>query len=257
MSYTKGGVTIYKTVTDEQEQRDYWISKMQFLRKTNRNDEWSRCFFTKDFHKSIILDSNMGVKYDGPKIEYLKKSVSFEDIERLYAKNSQIIYLRNFSNDYYVDNSSLKHKIVVDDTKQPLSTTSGYLNYCNPKHNTLSKTDPNYRYSCTNADEIIKKYNLKNVIKVPKSPYVYSTHWSRILPLGLTFDTGQVKNYKTKEILGENTEITFWGGWFINLLSPFENRGERFNYLSGSDLQELIIPNPYKIRNNKGTKPSL
>ncbi len=206
LCYTKGGVHIYKTVTDKQEQRNYW-----FLDNTN---------------------PNIGTPYH----EENEKSYKYLLDNALEKRNGRCLKpIKVEGKNYYTcKKENIEHI---------------YLNYCNPKYNTLPKSNPDYKRSCTNADEIIKKYHLKNVIKVPRSEYGYSTHWSRILPLWITFDIGQVKNRETQEILGKNVEITFWGGWYINLLSPFENRGIRCNHLSGSKLQESVIPNPYKNKN--------
>ncbi len=198
LCFSKGGITIYKTVTDLQEQRDYWF-------------------------------------YDNPAIgtEYHQKDKLYKYLDNngLVKRNGKCLKLIKKEN-YYICAKGKKEIV--------------YLNYCNNKYNNLPTTHKNYKNSCTNANKLIKKYDLKNVIKVPRSPYIYSTQWNRILPLWLTFDIKQVKNYQTKEILGENIEITFWGGWFINIFNPFENRGERCNYTSSTNLQELIIRNPYK-----------
>ncbi len=198
LCFSKGGITIYKTVTDLQEQKDYW------------------------FYEGLNVFDN-----------------SYKDKEFKYLSNNNLVKRGICTN--LLKDGNVGERICAKDGFKIV-----YLNYCNNKYNNLPTTHKNYKNSCTNANKLIKKYDLKNVIKVPRSPYIYSTQWNRILPLWLTFDIKQVKNYQTKEILGENIEITFWGGWFINIFNPFENRGERCNYTSSTNLQELIIRNPYK-----------
>lgn len=135
-----------------------------------------------------------------------------------------------------------------------------YLNYCNPKYNTLPKTDPNYKHSCTNADEIIKKYHLKNVIKVPKRKYAFYTNALEegmdreifLFPF-ISKDIQKIKNIKTGEVLAKYIGFTFWGGWYINLFNPYHHGalsrcGER-DKKDLYDYQTRVIPNPYKNKN--------
>jgi len=206
LCYTKGGVHIYKTVTDKQEQRDYWF-------------------------------------YDNPRI-----GTPYHEInEKMYK------YL--LSNSLKKRNGKCLKPIQVKGknyyTCKKKDIEAVYLNYCTPAYNTLPKTDPKYKYSCTNADEIIKKYHLKNVIKVPKSKYVYEygsksiTSIFGIPILSIDVYVRAIYNKTTKKIIAENREYSFGGGWYIQLVSPYPF-GVGCNGMLGSKFQELVIPNPYK-----------
>ena len=213
LCFTKGGVTIYKTVTDEQEQRDYW------------------------FYDGLNVFDN-----------------SYDDKEFKYLADNKLVK-RGICTNLLKDGNVGERVCAKGGFKEV------YLNYCNPKHNTLPKTNPNYRYSCTNADEIIKKYSLKNVIKVPKSPYVLSIlkeSKNRLIPfLEVYQNYSYSKNKNTGELLSEHYGYEFRGGWYIKIFNPYQpfwsycrgkikpNKYEKLFDKVGAI--EIIIPNPYKI----------
>ncbi len=204
LCYTSGGVKIYKTVTDEQEQRDYW------------------------FYDGLNVFDN-----------------SYDDKEYKYLAENKLVK-RGICTDLLKDGNVGNRVCAKGGFKEV------YLNYCNDKYNTLSKTDPNYKKSCTNADEIIKKYNLTNVIKVPVSSYIFynstfdkSYNYNIVPFLEVTLATQMIKDYKTNEILAINKEYAFGGGWYVNLVSPYTfGIGCSKNNLY--DFHTQIIPNPYK-----------
>ncbi len=212
LCYTNGEVKIYKTVTDEQEQRDYW------------------------FYDGLNVFDN-----------------SYDDKEYKYLAENKLVK-RGICTDLLKDGNVGNRVCAKGGFKEV------YLNYCNDKYNTLSKTDPNYKKSCTNADEIIKKYNLKNVIKVPESPYsFYSSaldktfnHKLSLLYIGKSEQ--RIKNESTNELLAEYKGFSFWGGWYINLVNIFHPTAlSRCGKKDSKDLygfKEVVIPNSYK--NNQG-----
>ena len=129
-----------------------------------------------------------------------------------------------------------------------------YLNYCNTQYDTLHKDDPNYHRSCKNANELIAQYQLENVIKVPKSSYSVSTSRTTLLPLLITIDSSRVIHTATKEKLGVNREITFYGGWWFNVAGSMfgHNKGWSFGTMFENDFKQKIISNPYKQQINQG-----
>ncbi len=206
LCFSKGGITIYKTVTDLQEQRDYWF---------------------RDNMSGGILD---------------KSSKFYTDLDRkLEKEKSPFSYKRTFKRFY----------------------PTGYFNYCNNKYNNLPTTHKNYKNSCKYTDTIIKKYNLKNVIKVPRSPYGfyistfdknYNHKISKIFYISLNFD--KLFSRKTNEILAIQKHYSYGGGWYINVARKYglNIKGSGCPKEIGTkELQETIIPNPYK-QNNKTTK---
>lgn len=209
LCYTKGGVTIYKTVTDEQEQRNYW------------------------FYDGLNVFDN-----------------SYNDKEFQYLADNKLVK-RGVCTNLLKDGNAGERICAKDGFKEV------YLNYCTPKYNTLPKTDPNYKHSCTNADEIIKQYNLKNVIRVPKSPYSFysiasdkgSNREVFLFPF-IGKDYQKIYTIKTGEILAEYKGFSFRGGWYLNLLNPYEHVAlSRCGKKDSKDLysfKEVVIPNPYK-----------
>jgi len=209
LCYTKGGIYIYKTVTDEQEQRDYW------------------------FYDGLNVFNN---SYDGKEFKYLA--------------DNKLVKVGICTN-------LLKDGNVGERVCAKGGFKEVYLNYCSPKHNTLPKTDPNYKHSCTNADEIIKKYSLKNVIEVPSRPYSFysiaadkeSNREVFLFPF-ISKNYQKIYNIKTGEILAEYIGFNFWGGWYINLLNQFRHGAlSRCGKKDSKELysfEKLVIPNPYK-----------
>ena len=209
LCFTNGGVKIYKTVTDEREQRDYW------------------------FYDGLNVFDN-----------------SYNDKEFEYLSNNNLVKRGICTN-------LLKDGVVGERICAKNGFKEVYLNYCNEKYDNLPITDPDYKRSCKNADEIIKKYNLENVIKVPKSPYSmyvsnFDKNYDSNMPLFLIRKKEQrIKNKNTNEILAEYKGYSFGGGWYIRTVSPYP-----FGVNCGGKgllyLEENVIPNPYKKSNPKG-----
>ncbi len=207
LCFTEGGVKIYKTVTNLQEQKDFW------------------------FYEGLNIFNN---SYSGEEFDF-------------FAKNKLV-----------------KRGICTDLIKKGLCSKGGfkevYLNYCSDKYNNLSPNHQNYKSSCKNTDEIIKKYNLKNIIKVPKSPYgtyisafdqSYNHRISDLFRISLSIH--KVFNKKNNETLAIDRHYSYGGGWYVNTMSPYEFRGSGCPKEIGiKALKELVIPNPYK--QNKTTK---
>ena len=208
LCFTSGGVKIYKTVTNEQEQRDYWFYEGLNSTEYHGSDKMYK-----------YLSSNGLVKRNGPCLKPIKK-----------------------------DNYSICAK---DGFKEV------YLNYCSLKYDTLTETDSNYKNSCTNANKIIKKYNLKNVISVPKSPYgTYISTFAKsynhqVIPfLQVSKSINMIKNYETDEVLAIHNQYSIGHGWYIDLFSPYRFkifRCHKSRMLIGQ-LKEAVIPNPYKTK---------
>ncbi|QOY55468.1 hypothetical protein HUE87_04330 [Candidatus Sulfurimonas marisnigri] len=256
LCYTNGGVKIYKTVTDEQEQRDYWIDtykqKRPLASKGERYGIEGRIYLANDlkYHKTVYINNCKTKRW---------KSYDCKKAEE-YIKNNNIdIYSYIKEEDYFPRNKKYTDhleeaniEVISLINEKDFTLERAYFNKCNNKYNTLSKTDPNYKKSCTNADEIIKKYNLKNVIKVPASSYIFynstfdkSYNYNIVPFLEVTLATQMIKDYKTNEILAINKEYAFGGGWYVNLVSPYPfGIGCSKNNLY--DFHTQIIPNPYK-----------
>lgn len=250
LCFTSGGVRIYKTITDEQEQRDYWIDTYaQINPRYNIGSEYgiiTSVLLTKDFkeHKTIhtnFCKSKTWKTYDCEKADkYIKKSnlkiYGYAKDDTHIPKNKQ----------HYIKNSSLKSTWVVGEKL----LERGYLNYCSDEYNSLEKSEKNYAYSCTNADKLIKKYNLKNVVRVPKSKY--RNYWrlvkekKTIVPFILYETYTKRINNKTNELDGEWYAYTFKNGLYIQTFSPYH---PAYSYCNDGWFKgELIIPNPFKAK---------
>lgn len=254
LCYTNGGVKIYKTVTDEQEQRNYWINNMQLLAVSTPAEKYGIIKtrrYTNDFKSIEEVYTNFCryKKLDCSKaIDYIEKN----NLE-VYKRAKSLNLKRNKNNNSSLAESSLKIEYVIN--KETKELEYGYINHCNDKYNILPQIDKKYNYSCKNTNEIIKKYNLKNVIKVTKSRYSFynstfdkSYNYNIIPFLEVTLATQMIKDYKTNEILAMNKEYAFGGGWYVNLVSPYPfgigcSKDDLYDY------HTIIIPNPYK--NNK------
>ncbi len=224
LCFSKGGITIYKTVTDLQEQRDYWF-------------------------------------YDNPAIgtEYHQKDKLYKYLDNngLVKRNGKCLKLIKKEN-YYICAKGKKEIV--------------YLNYCNNKYNNLPTTHKNYKNSCTNANKLIKKYDLKNVIKVPRSLYIVSSSEQyknkyleknfimaslhKVLPFG--FGLTRIVNIKTNQTMGEYMNFSLRHGWYVDSLLNIVGYKSTIQsmcsyYGNRIKLQEKVIPNPYK-QNNKITQ---
>jgi len=250
---TSGGVKIYKTVTDEQEQRDYWIdSYSQISAKGNAGTQYGivgRVLLTKDFkqHKTVYTNnckSKRWKTYDCQKADKYIEDSNLKIYE--YAKNDSHIP-RSKLNINYIDKSLLESTWVIGEN----TLEKGYLNYCEGEYNSLSKSNKKYSFSCTNADNIIKKYNLKNTISVRRSKY--RNYWSSTKETNIIIPYILYENYEknikitTKELVREWHAYTFKNGWYIQTFSPYHPFNVHCN--DGWFKGKLIIPNPYK--NNK------
>lgn len=256
LCFSIGGVHIYKTVTDEAEQRAYWIDSYFGIRAPNSNGERygieSRIYLTKDLKQHQIAYMNQcetkrWKSYDCEKAdEYIKE----HHLKVYELEKEKIDISRSTRNQDYIKDSSLRITRVIGDTKLEFA----YLNYCDAQYETLLKDDPNYYRSCKNADELIAQYHLENVIKVPKSSYSVFTSRITLLPLLITIDSSRVIHTATKEKLGVNREITFYGGWWFNVAGSMfgHNKGWSFGSMFENDFKQKIIPNPYKQQINQG-----
>lgn len=208
LCFTKGGITIYKTVTDLQEQKDYWF---------------------QDYIIGGILDENAQ--------SYTNLDRELEKIKKPFSR-----------------------KIVLKRPTNNIKGATAYLNYCNTKYNNLPTTNKNYKKSCKYTDTIIKKYNLENVIKVPRSPYrmyvstfdkSYKHKISNLFPISLSIH--KVHNNRTGEILVIDKHYSYGVGWYLNIFSSYYKlRGSGCPKEIGMiELQEMVIANPYK-KSTKG-----
>ncbi len=215
LCYTNGGVKIYKTVTDLQEQKDYW------------------------FYEGLNVVDN---SFNDKQFKYLSK------------------------------NGLVKREIQYKIKEKEWALKMIYLNYCNNKYNNLPTTHKNYKNSCTNADKLIKKYDLKNVIKVPRSLYIVSSSEQyknkyleknfimaslhKVLPFG--FGLTRIVNIKTNQTMGEYMNFSLRHGWYVDSLLNIVGYKSTIQsmcsyYGNRIKLQEKVIPNPYK-QNNKITQ---
>ncbi len=211
LCFSKGGITIYKTVTDLQEQKDYW------------------------FYEGLNVFDN-----------------SYKDKEFKYLSNNNLVKRGICTN--LLKDGNVGERICAKDGFKIV-----YLNYCNNKYNNLPTTHKNYKNSCTNANKLIKKYDLKNVIKVPRSLYnglfkfTDTGKYETIIPYML------YENYRNKTRIDNNELVEEWytyrfsGGWYIQLLVGSIVPSTNVYCSNGWFKDKLIIPNPYK-QNNKITR---
>ncbi len=251
LCFSKGGITIYKTVTDLQEQRDYWLRGFKQYSAPSTNGErygiTSYVGLTKDLkeHKVVYINnckSKRWKTYDCKKAEeYIKehnikihKMILFDDnILEAIDRRKEIVTLEAIS-------------LIDKDKLEP-----AYFNYCNKTYDNLPITDPNCKKSCKYTDTIIEKYNLKNVIKVPKSPYSmyvsnFDKNYNSNIPIFfIRNNIGKIYDKNSNDILAEYNEYGFGGGWYIQTISPYPF-ASYCGDTSLSSFKEQVIPNPYK-----------
>lgn len=249
LCFSVGGVHIYKTVTDEAEQRAYWLNQYApYVTSAKYGSAYGLReieLFTNDFGGKITAYLN-----------YCKNEKECEEAKKYIQKGWHKIYTnktysskipRSTTNSNYIENSSIK--IIWVATVNNIE--DAYLNYCDSQYDTLPKEHENYKKSCTNADELIAQYHLENVIKVPKSLYSMSGSKIILLPFLVSIDSIGVINTKTKEKLGTDRVIVFDGGWYLQVVASFfaSGRGGMFKSGQHEDIEKQIIPNPYKQSN--------
>ena len=251
LCFTQGGVKIYKTVTDLQEQKDYWLRSFNQKRAPSIAGEryglTGHIFLTKDLkeHKIVYSNNCKSMKWKTYDCEKANEYIIQNNIKiyEVIPFDPTIIKSIDIDN----NKSKLEAIRVIDNNR----IIPAYFNYCNNKYDNLTKNDKNYKNSCKNTKEIIKKYDLKNVIKVPKSPYrsymsvfdeSYNHRISNVFRMDLSID--KIYNKKTNEVLAINKEYSYGGGWYVNTISPYEFRGSTCSKKIWR--RELVIPNPYK-----------
>ena len=252
LCYTKGGVKIYKTVIDEQEQRDYWIDTYnQHRPKYIVGDKYGiegRNYLTKDlkYHKTVYINNCNTKRWKSYDCKKAEQYIQDNNVDIYYYIQDNDNLPRNKKYQDYLEEADIKVIRLINEKE--LTLEKAYFNKCSDEYNLLPTTDPNYKYSCTNADEIIKKYNLKNVIKVPRSKYrnYYSNSKKRmaIIPFILYRTYRKTIKNKTKELVGEWYSYTFKGGWYIQIFNPYHLSYSHCN--DGWFKEKLLIPNPYK-----------
>lgn len=261
LCFTKGGVHIYKTVTDVEEQKAYWLNQYSpYVVSARYGSAYGLReieLITSDFmgHKTVYLN----YCGDEKECEEAKKYIQ-KDEYKIYTNKTDSSKIPRKDNSKYIEGSPIKITWVATEN----SIEDAYLNYCNPQYDSLPKDDPNYFRSCKNANEIIKKYDLRNVVKVPKSPYslgITKKSQYKVLPLLGVYEYSMFSiNTETEELLSESCGYEFNGGWYIRVFNPYHPffvycRGDihpssyiaLFNQVGAF---ETVIPNPYK--NKKG-----
>lgn len=266
LCFSVGGVHIYKTVTDVEAQRAYWIDSYFGIRAQSIAGEHygieSRIYLTKDLkqHQTVYINQCKTKRWQSYDCEKAKEYIEKNRLKIYEVENEKIDIPRSTLNQDYIQDSSIRITRVIGDT----TLEPAYLNYCNDTCNTLSKEHENYKKSCTNADELIAQYRLENVIKVPKSQYrlnVKDYDFSiPILNIEIAKDYGE--NTATKDKLYISVNFVFRGGWYIKYIGryvldmPFwvacnkgvVNREYREQY-EKVGVPEIVIPNPYKQSN--------
>lgn len=219
LCFSVGGVHIYKTVTDVEEQRAYW------------------------FYEGLNVFDN-----------------SYSDEEYNYLSKNSLVKRGICTN--LLKDGTVGNRVCAKDGFKVV-----YLNYCSTQYDTLPKDDPSYHLSCKNANELIAQYQLKNVIKVPKSSYrlnVKDYDFSiPLLNIEVVKDHGE--NIATKDKLYSSANFVFRGGWYLKSIGryvsdmPFWvacNKGVVDNAYKEQykkvGVPETVIPNPYKQQTNQG-----
>ncbi|RXI45403.1 hypothetical protein CRU99_03650 [Malaciobacter mytili] len=211
--FTNQEIIINKKVTNLEEQKNYWF--------------WQNFINEKNILIENFLGNSLG-KERLVKIDFLRKEDEINDIR-------------------LKDTALEVHLFVFNETK----TIKKYLNYCKKDYNNLDKNDKKYKYSCIYTDEIIKKYNLKNVIKVPQTPYIKSTKKEYIFkPFNFYKTIEYIQNKNTNEIYGEKiVKYSIQRGWYVSFWSDtYITKNITYEqYINSSkNLESIIIPNPFK-----------
>ncbi len=281
LCFIQPAIKINRTVTDTQEQKDYWflrgglksVSSSYYQHdkihtyRLNHTDYFSSDFsqvynvYYAKFSPNDNLEERIKIEKNIKKVFEKKKKSEFSILmtEKELSENSERLkkipkYLKKrFKNDkyYFVEDSSIVASLnVIKKSEDKATIERGYENYCNNSFNDFSLNSDKYKKSCAYSDKIIKKYNLQNVIKVPKSPYIEIIQNDKNELLKITYETFSLINKNTSEILAIKTERIFWGGWYLNFIgSQFHNSGLTCNDVTNYYFREKIIPNPYKKDN--------
>ncbi len=175
------------------------------------------------------------------------KTIHAQDEQEIYwFSTNKIVATFDTNALFYNDNE----KELLNITAKPLSQKvllkelsnedylPGYLNYC------VDTTEPNDTMSCHYADALIQRYALRHVIKAPSSPYAYSDKTLHLPFLDLTYFKQEMHHKITNEILGENQEIVFSGGWIFKYLRAKPQSEKSGNRLAKEAFIQNIIPNP-------------
>jgi len=281
-SLTNPGIIVYKKVTDIQEQRDYWFLLGLYHRTDYyyRHDKIPLNYITFDLLFSSDFRNIYNIYY--PKFysndkdinkekEIEKLAILFHKVKKseysLFFMDDEIIKINKTPNfvrktergNYKVEESNLFFMKVVD--KYNKEIVDGYKNYCKEYSFNLSIDSEEYKSSCHYADKLIRKYNLKNVIRVPARKYINNTKKEYIYkPLEFYKTIEYVKNIETNEIYGEKITYFIKKGWYTSLWAKsfFQTDepivSKEYGYtpnqykknINHLILEEIVIPNPYR-----------
>ena len=162
------------------------------------------------------------------------------------------------SSDLYLAEAPLKFIKIANTNNNTIET--GFMNYCGLQYYT--KSGEHYRKSCLETDKIIRKYNLKNIIKVKKKNFSFKGGGRKsLIPLlGVYESSSYFKNNDTGEVLMEEYSYAFVGGWYWYLWNYAGMKGMTYScdggveppeYIGSYEKLEKIIPNPYyKYKSN-------
>lgn len=279
-----GGIKIFKTIIDKEEQESYWITKGIDSKARNYSIDkifhynlGYRQYLSNDFTKVYNFYFPIFYQYNKEKnkekifkevkkyFEINKKSDSsiFIDGKEINEKIQSIkktpyYFKRSFKNGLsYVDDSRLSLVNTILNKKNKIEIVRGYLNYCKEKYNELPTYNINYKKSCNYADKIIKKYNLQYIKKVIPNKYrFYNSYFDKkytpetISFLNILVYTNKIYNKNDTKLLAIEKIYGFKSGWYLQMASYlFSDRNEIKTCpkrMNSNDFQELVIPNPFK-----------
>ena len=127
----------------------------------------------------------------------------------------------------------------------------GYLNYCDAKYNSLLPQAANYKKSCKYTDELISEYKLKNILKIPYTPYRYVER-KKIFPIiGVSYFTQMIKDVRNGKIIGMNNVLKLENGFILSRVYSYETNKKVGKVFLKEEFEKSIIPNKIEILTNK------
>jgi len=127
----------------------------------------------------------------------------------------------------------------------------GYLNYCDIQYDNLLPQVANYKNSCKYTKELIDKYKLKNILKVPYTPYKY-VEMKKIFPIiGVSYFTQVVKDTRNGKIIGRNNVLKLENGFILSKVYKYEINKQVGKIFLKEQFEKSIIPNKIEISTNK------
>lgn len=268
------GIKVFRTLNNKKEQKDYWLMKfLEFNAYIVKHDniyhhnldykeilskDFSKIynvyyprFYSKDSKKdrNEILLSIEKVFYKNRKSE-LSILFEIEKAENSLIKKEQ----KDLTLQEIINNSNLFPTIVINKNRDKILIERAYKNLCNDEYNNFSADSIEYKKSCTFTNQLIKNYNLVNIINIPKSHYKIienkTLNKDYIKYLNIYPKTREIYSSNTNEVLATNKQYIFKHGWYLNTISNLiglpKPKTKCIQKMDTKAFEELVIANYFK-----------